>query len=69
MGASPKEHLIALRIRRAAGLLLGGTARIADIARQTGFSNEYYFSHAFKRATGLSPSQYRQRDGMPSGVG
>jgi AraC-like DNA-binding protein len=65
-GVSPKEFLIAQRIRRAAGLLLGGTARIADIARQSGFSNEFYFSNAFKRATGLSPSQYRQRDGMPS---
>lgn len=68
VGVSPKEHLIALRIRRAADLLLGGTTRIADIARQTGFSNEYYFSNAFKRATGLSPSQYRMRDGMPAGV-
>lgn len=65
VGVSPKEFLIARRIRRAADLLLDGRDRIADIARQTGFSNEFYFSHAFKRATGLSPSQYRQRDGRP----
>jgi AraC-like DNA-binding protein len=63
-GTSPKEHLINVRIRRAAGLLLAGTTRIADIARQSGFASEPYFSSAFKRITGLSPSQYRLRDGM-----
>lgn len=65
-GVSPKEFLIARRIRRAADLLLAGQQRIADIACACGFSNEFYFSHAFKRATGLSPSQYRMRDGLPS---
>jgi len=65
-GTSPKEYLTGVRIRRAAELLLNGTGRVADIARQTGFNSEFYFSSAFKRVTGLSPSQYRQRDGMPS---
>ncbi|MCK6488943.1 MAG: AraC family transcriptional regulator [Planctomycetes bacterium] len=68
-GVSPKEFLIARRIRRAADLLLGGTTRIADIARQCGFSTEFYFSNAFKRATGMSPSQYRMRDGQAPGSG
>jgi AraC-like DNA-binding protein len=66
VGTSPKEYLIDVRIRRAAELLIGGTTRIADVARQTGFNSEYYFSSAFRRITGLSPSQYRHRDGMPS---
>lgn len=63
-GSTPKEYLMEMRIRRAAELLLGGTTRIADIARQTGFSSEFYFSSAFRRITGLSPSHYRLRDGM-----
>lgn len=63
-GTTPKEYLTGLRIRRAAELLLNGTDRIVDVARQSGFNSEFYFSSAFKRVTGLSPSQYRMRDGM-----
>jgi AraC-like DNA-binding protein len=35
---------------------------IADIAEMTGFTSQSYFSTAFKSQTGMTPSQYRQKD-------
>ena len=33
---------------------------IAEISDKLGFSSQRYFSTAFKRATGLSPSEFRK---------
>jgi len=35
---------------------------MAEIARQTGYYDQFYFSRDFKRMTGVSPSEYRQRE-------
>ncbi|EPY8494412.1 TPA: AraC family transcriptional regulator [Pseudomonas aeruginosa] len=48
------------RQRRAKKLLLDGM-KIAEIAERLGYSDIASFRHAFRRWTGLSPSQYRQR--------
>jgi len=32
---------------------------IKDVARQLDFSSEYYFSHFFRAAAGMSPTQFR----------
>lgn len=34
---------------------------VKEVARQLNFSSEHYFSHWFRRATGLSPSAFRAR--------
>jgi AraC-like DNA-binding protein len=59
MGESPKKHVISERIKLAKQLLLQGD-RLEDIAERLGYSSLHYFSHQFKRITGLSPSQYKQ---------
>ena len=63
-GVSPRAYLVDARVKRAAGLLVSGDQTLAGIARSTGFANAFYFSNAFKRATGLRPSQFRLRDGQ-----
>ena len=66
-GLAPRQYLVNARARKAAELLLGGHLKVAEVARLTGFSNEFYFSNAFKRSTGLSPSRFREREGRLTG--
>jgi two-component system response regulator YesN len=44
-------------------LLLNPHLRIAEIAASVGFQDEKYFSKVFKKATGLSPAEYRKMNG------
>ena len=58
-GESPMQTLAKLRINTAKALLLKGEL-IKSVAARTGFFDEFHFSKAFKRATGVSPSEYRK---------
>lgn len=46
------------RMKKARRLLIGTTYNISEIASRCGFENVYYFSNAFKKAHGVSPSNY-----------
>ncbi len=58
---SPLEYKNALCIRLAKEMLQTSALPITDIASSLGYENLYYFSNAFKRATGLSPRAYRSQ--------
>lgn len=60
LGISFKEYLIQLRMERAIALIKESDMRINEIAERVGYTNQHYFAHAFKKATGYSPSVYRQ---------
>ncbi|MFC3798032.1 helix-turn-helix domain-containing protein [Cohnella sp. GCM10012308] len=60
-GRSPSAYLADLRISHAKRLMLETRLRVRDIAQRSGYRDEYYFSRAFKRATGVAPSDYRLR--------
>lgn len=47
------------RIALAQSLLVHSTKRVGEIAQRVGFRDEAYFSRRFRRATGMSPSDYR----------
>jgi AraC-like DNA-binding protein len=59
-GSSPKQYLLEKRIKLACELLLKTNLYITAIARESGFSSLYYFSKAFKSATGKSPRAFRE---------
>lgn len=59
LGMSPKQYILKLRLDYAGELLLHTTNSIAYIAAACGFKDEYYFSAAFKKKLGCSPSEYR----------
>jgi AraC-like DNA-binding protein len=59
VGLPPHAYLIQLRVERAKKLLLAGLP-IADIAVQTGFTDQSHLSRHFKRMVGVPPGQYRQ---------
>jgi len=54
----PVKYLNILRTGRAKDLLKQSIYSITDIAEMTGYSDVYYFSKAFKKMTGTSPSEY-----------
>jgi transcriptional regulator GlxA family with amidase domain len=58
---SPKEHLDTVRIERARRLLIQSNAPIRDIAGICGYEDGHYFSRAFKRQIGCTPSEARAR--------
>jgi AraC-like DNA-binding protein len=61
-GAGAKEYITHIRIEKAKSLMENPSLSIADIAEMTGFTSQSYFSTAFKSQTGMTPSQYRQKD-------
>ncbi len=64
-GENFKSYLIRIRMEQAKKLLLSGNMRIKDIALELGYSNEMYFSTAFKNYTSMSPQQYSKRFKTP----
>lgn len=60
MGKSFGDYLESVRIQKACRLLKTSGASMSEIAEQVGFSNQNYFTKVFKKAIGVTPSQYRQ---------
>ena len=57
-GVSPKEYLSNYRINIACALLRETNLSITAISKSVGFENNLYFSKAFHKIKGVSPSQY-----------
>lgn len=65
-GVSPIQYLTKRRLEEARHLLGNTLTSVSDVCAMTGFSSASYFSQAFKRYTGMSPSEYRKsRLGAP----
>ena len=56
---SPAVYIRNLRIHYAKDLLSTGDYTITDIAFLSGFNDSAYFSREFKKATGISPRDYK----------
>lgn len=61
VGLSPGRYLTELRMSRAEDALTRTGAPLAVIARNVGYGNEFAFATAFRRHSGTSPGQWRQR--------
>lgn len=57
-GMSPKEYLQKHRSKTACTYLSVGGYSVREVALQSGFRDEKYFSIAFKRVVGVSPSKH-----------
>jgi AraC-like DNA-binding protein len=60
-GISPIQELIKARLDRACWLLMSSTMSVADVARESGFENIYYFSRLFHRRLGCAPRDYGRK--------
>ena len=63
-GTSPLAWVIEQRINRACSLLRHTDRRITEIAFDVGFNDSNYFTRQFTKATGVSPRNYRLRQGV-----
>ena len=60
-GKTYSAYVTELRIERAKELLASGEMSINEIAAALGFNDYFYFLKTFKRVSGCTPKQYRQR--------
>ncbi|WP_135552574.1 AraC family transcriptional regulator [Paenibacillus cymbidii] len=58
MGTGIMEHFAAMKIEQAKQSIRRDTLNFTEISQRLGFSSVHYFSRAFKRETGMSPSEY-----------
>ena len=60
-GLTFTEYLSRARIEHVKKLLLNQKMRVSEIAFQTGFQSLTHFNRVFRKVTGQSPTDYRQR--------
>ncbi|MGD8168423.1 helix-turn-helix domain-containing protein [Herbiconiux sp. P16] len=58
-GGGVLAHHTALKMARARQLLDTTTLPIAEVGREVGMRDQFYFSRQFRRTHGVSPSEYR----------
>ncbi len=63
MRMSPKDYLEEYRINQACQMLEKTELTVRAIARSTGYEDNLYFSKAFKKCRGQTPTEYRKRRG------
>ena len=61
-GQTLNQYITEYRIERAKLLLADPRNKIADISARVGYSDGNYFSKSFRKAVGLSPSEYREKE-------
>jgi AraC-like DNA-binding protein len=69
LSASFFDYVNQWRVREAMPLVLAGERTVVDIANDVGFNSRSAFYKAFRKATGMTPSAYRNEqrdDGAPS---
>ncbi len=66
-GYTPHEYIIRTRLSHARFLLNSSSLSIKDICYSSGFLNESVFCTAFKKEEGVSPTQYRNKNGKKVG--
>lgn len=60
-GITVGQYLLDMRIGRAKYLMKDPQKKIYEIADQVGYEDVDYFARVFKRATGMTPSEYRRK--------
>ncbi len=58
-GMSISDYIIEERLKKARILLISTSIQISEIAMCIGYPNTAYFTKLFKRATGMTPKEYR----------
>ena len=61
IGVSFMDYVINVRIRAAKQLLAGTSMPVSNISFSVGYTNYAYFTRLFRKKTGESPTEYRER--------
>lgn len=65
IGTSPIDWLRRERINQAKRRLIESDDPVKEIARQVGYSDQFFFSKDFKKMTKLTPTQFREQERQP----
>lgn len=60
-GKTISEYITEVRIARSADLLRAPQSKLYEVADLAGYNDANYFSKAFKKITGLTPTQFRRK--------
>lgn len=60
-GISPISHMLSCRIQEGKRLLLDTDLTLSQISSILGFSSASYFSQSFRKAEGISPTEYQKQ--------
>ncbi|MEG0978115.1 MAG: response regulator [Bacilli bacterium] len=55
------KYLTEVRMEHAISLLANNNEKMFSIAQKVGYEDPYYFSHCFKKYTGVAPLEYRKK--------
>ena len=58
---SPGQYITALRLNMAKELLRDPAMKIQTVAEKSGLNTASYFTHFFKKHTGMTPQEYRSK--------
>ena len=61
MNVPPMQYIVSLRIAAAKGYLENSDKNINEISNIVGYENALYFSRLFKKYTGMTPSEYKNK--------
>jgi AraC-like DNA-binding protein len=62
LGTSPNQYHLILKLRKAEQLIQDTTLTLAEVAYQSGFESEFYFSRIFKKKMGYNASTIRKKN-------
>jgi AraC family transcriptional regulator len=60
MGVPPHRYVSRRRLKSAKAMIATGRASLSEIAQDCRFSSQSSFTRAFRRATGMTPAEYRR---------
>lgn len=60
-GHSPHKYLTTMRVEQALQLLPDYGKSLADVAAESGFSDQAHFTRVFKKQTGSTPAAHRRK--------
>lgn len=60
-GKTLREYIEEQRIKKSVSLLLSSDINLTEIAYESGFSSQSYFSYSFKKRMGVTPREYAKR--------
>lgn len=60
-GKTIKQYVTEYRMEKAKDLLRNNRLKVLDVASQVGFKDGEHFAKIFRKSTGMTPSEYRER--------
>ena len=64
VGMAPFDFLRRIRMQRAEDLINRSQMNISEVAYAVGFTDPKYFTKCFKKETGMTPTEYRDKKGV-----